>query len=268
MIKIHHHEDVVCAEGIVQMGERNSSVYVFFVDGLLVDTGPQSLENDLISFYQSIDFDSVVLTHSHEDHVGTASWIEKNRNVPIFIHASGVDFCSQPADYPKYRQIRWGIRKEFTAQPLGQSIQSQSHTWKVIYTPGHASDHVALLNENTGILFSGDLFLTPKTKVIMRDESVPVIMNSIRSVLSYDFQTMFCSHAGYIADGKTMLKIKLDDLENLSGDIMHLHKLGLSLTEIDKQLFPKKYPIVLASEGEFDSLHIVRSVIGNQENDW
>ncbi|MFY0543812.1 MBL fold metallo-hydrolase [Brevibacillus sp. H7] len=256
MIEVSTVEDVVCVKG-----GQSLQVYLFLVDGMLVDTCSQNMQQDLIPFYQSSTIESVVLTHSHEDHVGTAAWLEKNKNVPIYIHPTSIEFCSKPITYHMYRQIYWGIREPFAAEPLPDSIHSNHYVWKIIETPGHADDHVVLLNEETGQLFSGDLFLTPKPKVIMSHESVPKIMDSIRSVLTYDFQSMFCCHAGHVPDGKRLLHMKLDYLENVCGEILHLHQQGYSISEIKNQLFPKDLPIISVSEGQFDSEHIVRSVV-------
>ncbi|UOQ94817.1 MBL fold metallo-hydrolase [Halobacillus shinanisalinarum] len=266
MIHVYEKEDVICVKGNIEgSGRKGRTVYVFLVDGMLIDTGPKCLESDLIPFYEDHSIELVTLTHSHEDHTGTASWIQENREIPIYIHEKGINICAQSCPYPKYRQMAWGIRKEFTALPLGETIQSRSQKWKVIYTPGHADDHISLFHEETGRLFSGDLFVDPKTKVIMDSESIPVIMNSIRTLLSYDFESMFCCHAGYIQDGKRMLKQKLTYLENLCSEVNSLHKEGLSIDEINKKLFPKKYPIVAVSGGEWDSLHIVSSIISDEK---
>lgn len=97
----------------------------------------------------------------------------------------------------------------------------------------------------------------------MASESIPVIMDSIRTLVRCDFQSMFCSHAGLIRDGKGMLQQKLEYLERLCGEVMRLHEEGFSASEIDKQLFPNKYPIYYISDGEWDSLHIVTSIISH-----
>jgi ribonuclease/clavin/mitogillin len=228
---------------------------------MLVDTGSQNLQQELIPFYQSSTIHAVALTHSHEDHVGTAAWLEQNKKVPIYIHPKSIEFCSKPITYQIYRQILWGIREPFSAQPFEDSIHSNHYEWKIVETPGHADDHVVLVNEETGQLFAGDLFLTPKPKIIMSHESIPTIMDSIRTVLTYDFQSMFCCHAGYVADGKRLLRMKLDYMENMCGEILHLHKQGYSISEIKNQLFPNPVPIISISEGQFDSEHIVRSVV-------
>lgn len=265
MIHTYYHEDVTCVEGIVKRRGRDSSIYIFLTDGMLIDTGPQMIEESLIPFYQSSSFESVVLTHSHEDHAGSAAWIEKNLHVPIYIHEKGVDFCAQEPDYPLYRQLTWGVREPFRAHSLKKSFHSRTLDWKVLETPGHAHDHIALIHEKTGRLFAGDLFLGIKTKVILREESIPTLLSSIRLVLSHDFQALYCGHAGYIANGKAMLQKKLDHLENLSGEILLLHGKGMSADEINHTLFPVHLPIIEASEGEFDSLHIVTSVLAGHE---
>jgi endoribonuclease LACTB2 len=262
MLNVYEREDVICLEGgVVKSGGTAGKVFAYLVDGMLIDTGPQSLESDFVSFYKSHSFDLVTLTHSHEDHSGTASWVQANRSVPIYVHEKGIKMCAQPCMYPKYRQATWGVRTEFRALPLGKVIHSRNQEWQVIYTPGHAEDHVSLLHKDTGRLFCGDLFVTPKTKVIMRSESIPIIMNSIRTLLSYDFGSIYCSHAGYIKNGKQMLKQKLEHLEYLCGEVKSLNEDGLSTIEINEKLFPKKYPIVDISGGEWDSLHIVTSIL-------
>ncbi|MGM0903734.1 MAG: MBL fold metallo-hydrolase [Bacillota bacterium] len=262
MLNVYEKEDVICIEGeVVKSGGTAGKVFAYLVDGMLVDTGPQSLESDFVSFYKNHSFDLVTLTHNHEDHSGTASWVQANRNVPIYVHEKGIKICAQPCMYPKYRQATWGVRNEFRAMPLREVIHSRNKEWQVIYTPGHAEDHVSLLHKDTGRLFSGDLFVAPKTKVIMRSESIPVIMNSIRTLLTYDFESIFCSHAGYIKNGKGMMKQKLEHLEYLCGEVKSLNEEGLSTIEINEKLFPKKYPIVDISGGEWDSLHIVTSIL-------
>lgn len=255
-MEIATHENVICVKGGTSL-----AVYLFLVDGMLIDTQSHNMLEQLIPFYEANTFHSVALTHSHEDHVGTAAWLVQNKSIPIYIHASSVEFCSMPITYQKYRQDFWGIREPFSAQALTETIHSDRYSWKAIETPGHADDHVVFYNEEMGQLFSGDLFLTSKPRIIMSHESVPTIMNSIRTVLTHDFESMFCCHAGYIADGKQSLQKKLDFLENICGEILHRHQQGHTIPEINKELFPKVAPIISISDGQFDSMHIVRSVV-------
>lgn len=261
MLKVTEQKGVTIAE--LTPGRRN--VFVYLVDGILIDTGPASAQNELIPFYKESNIDFVCLTHSHEDHSGTGSWIEKNLGIPIYAHEKAIAICRQPGDYPLYRQELWGKREGFHTEPLKDAIQSKHYTWQIIDTPGHSQDHVALFNKETGVLFTGDLYVSPKTKIIMDTESIPETMESIRRVLTYDFDDLFCGHAGYVKEGKSLLQMKLDHLENVSGEIIHRYKLGQTMQEITDGLFPKKYPLIAQSDHEWDSLHIVRSVIGGYQ---
>ncbi|MBN8237184.1 MBL fold metallo-hydrolase [Halobacillus kuroshimensis] len=260
MFQVFEKEQVTCVEMVVpHMG----SVYAYYVDGMIVDTGTRHFENELISFYERMPIDVTALTHNHEDHTGTAAWLEQHHRSPIYVHPSGIDTCTEFAPYPEYRRKTWGLREAFHPVPYPSQLSSRHLDWEVIETPGHAVDHVSLFNKDRGLLFSGDLFVRPKTKVIMREESIPQIMDSIQKVLTYDFGPMFCGHAGYIEDGRSRLEEKLDHLQHLYGEVKHLHESGLSDRDIQKKLFPKEYPIISYSDGEWDSFHIITSIVAD-----
>jgi glyoxylase-like metal-dependent hydrolase (beta-lactamase superfamily II) len=261
MLDIATHEGVVCAQGKVTADAGSMVVYTFLTDGLLIDCGPQSLEGPLSDFFKEQSIERVALTHHHEDHTGMAAWLQRNLQVPLFIHESTVEFCKTDAEYPEFRKIFWGRRHAFQPEPLGGTVESNKGTWHTLYTPGHADDHVAFLNRETGQLFSGDLFVTPKPKAIAYTESIKVLMESLRKVLAEDFETMFCCHAGYLPQGKRAMRKKLDYLENLAGEILHRHGQGRDVEEIRLELFPEIHPIMTFSAGDFHSGHLIRSVI-------
>lgn len=266
IIQFQEIEDVTCVKTqVIKSDRKGSPVYFFLVDRMLIDTGQQSLECEITSFYREHPekIKLAALTHSHEDHSGTAAWLQETFDIPIYVHPSGIQVCQKRSPYPKYRQVTWGVRKEFNPLPLKNKIKSLNTEWEVIYTPGHADDHVAFYDGQTGRMFTGDLFVSPRTKVIMDTESIPVTMDSIRTLLTCDFKSIYCSHAGYIEDGKRKLTQKLEYLEHLYGEVERMYHEGYSITEINRGLFPKVYPIVDFSNGEWDSIHIVSSIISD-----
>lgn len=212
-------------------------------------------------FFKQQNIDQVVITHFHEDHTGCAAFLQKELQLPIYMSDIMLDYCKRKADYPIYRKIFWGKRKPFHAKTIGQNFASRNATWDVIEKPGHSIDHLAFLNRETGQLFTGDLYCLEKTKVVLREESIPTIIDSLKKVLTYDFKDVFCCHAGYVEDGQHALQRKLNYLLNLQGDIIKLYENGMSPSEINKTIFPKKYPIIFFSSGEWDSFHIVNSII-------
>lgn len=247
--------------GIVSMGPVRLNVHAFHTDGILIDTGSPSLFSEFKSFLDEADVDQVILTHHHEDHSGGAAYLQEVHQLPIKMNELLIESCQKRASYPLYRKAFWGTRKPFSAEPLGDRFESRTSSWQVVETPGHASDHVALINEQTGQLFSGDLYVHPETKLILSDESIPEIINSIEHLLTYDFGEMFCCHAGYKQDGRRALMRKLDYLTSLREEVLYLAKKGLSEAEIHKKMFPKRYPITFFSFGEWNSKHIVSSIL-------
>ncbi len=90
-------------------------------------------------------------------------------------------------------------------------------------------------------------------------------MASIKKVLAYDFEEVYCSHAGYLPKGRKRLSDKLQYLEAIQEEVIRLHDKGMDILSIKKELFPKQYPITIASGGEWDSIHIVTSILNEAQ---
>lgn len=250
--------------GKVKFQGVSLNVYSYSVDGVLIDTGSQSLHKFFEDFIAETDFDQVMISHFHEDHTGCAAYIEKTKNLPIYLNEKTIDYCTKRADYPMYRKLFWGSRKPFQAKAMPQMFSSRNATWDVIDTPGHSHDHKVFLNRDTGQLFTGDLFVSERTKVLLAEESIPEIIHSLERVLTYDFQDVFCCHAGFLKDGRTALERKRDYLLSIQHEVLTLFEEGYMAEEIRNKLFPKNYPIVKFSGGEWDALHIVTSILNEK----
>ncbi len=237
------------------------NVHCFSIDGVLIDTGAKSLEKEFHPFFQQLDIDQVLITHFHEDHTGCAAYLQDEMKLPLFMNEMKIEYCMKKADYPLYRQLFWGKRKPFRAEPIDEMVASRNATWKVIETPGHAIDHLAFLNVETGQLFTGDLYCQERTKVVLREEDIPTIIKSLKKILTCNFEDVFCSHAGFLKDGRTALKSKLDYLLDVQGEVIKLYDEGKTAEQINATLFPKKYPITRFSSGEWNSIHIVNSIL-------
>ncbi|PAF13587.1 MBL fold metallo-hydrolase [Shouchella clausii] len=264
----HSVNGVSMANGTVSFRSVTLNVYSFAIDGIIIDAGASALKKGFLPFWKQQPIDALYCTHLHEDHTGCATWFEQHLHVPIYLHESSLAAAKKTGDYPLYRKLFWGKRKPFHPAAIPATFQTRHSNWVSIFTPGHATDHVAFLNKSTGQLFTGDLYVQTKTKLIMDGESVPQIIASLHKLLQYDFEDVFCSHAGYLKQGRKKLLLKRDYLEALSNQVHDLYKSGLPIKEIQKRLFPRTYPITRFSKGEWDSAHLIKSAleytVGNQ----
>ncbi|TLS34896.1 MBL fold metallo-hydrolase [Pseudalkalibacillus caeni] len=267
-MKLLQHEDIIQVKLTVSMAGTHLNVNVFFIDGLLIDTGPARLKNSLIPYFKELPIEQVALTHHHEDHTGLAGWLLHHRKRPLYIHGSGIEYCLQPPVLPFYRKVFWGKRDAFAPEKMPGRIETNSLTFHVEHSPGHAPDHVALIDKENGRLFSGDLYVLPHPKSLFAFESVPEIIRSIKRLLSYDFETLICSHAGVIPKGKEKLAAKLSYLEEIREQVLSLYENGMPANRIRKELFPKIHPLQIMSFFENSSTHLITSILAEYKHPY
>lgn len=100
----------------------------------LVDVGTMPGVETVASEYVDT-VDQVVLTHQHSDHVGELDAVLDAFDADVYAYA----------DHPR--------RTHELAD--GETVTMGSETFEVVYTPGHADDHVSLVGDTA--LFSGDV---------------------------------------------------------------------------------------------------------------
>jgi len=260
MLKVSSYEDVICGHEEVKLLGNKLPIFLFLVDGLLVDTGPSSLSKEIIRFFQNHEINQVALTHVHEDHCGMAVWLQENKQVPIFLHEDSIDAASREATLPLYRLRIWGKRLPFHAQGMPKEIRTPNHRFHPIDTPGHCANHVVLYEKEKGWLFTGDVFVGIKQHVAFREENLGQMIESLKKLLALEFNTIFCAHSGVITDGYRLLEEKLTFLIELQDKVRTLEAEGMSPRMIDRKLFPVKHPITDVSEGEGTSYNMVKTL--------
>ncbi|MDX8343640.1 MBL fold metallo-hydrolase [Rossellomorea sp. YZS02] len=237
-------------------------VYIFRVDDVLVDTGPYSMRNEVRSIVKELPINRVIHTHHHEDHTGNSAWIERFYSLPQWIHPLGVKKCNQRTNLPFYRSLFWHNRAPFHPEGIQQDvIETENHFFQIVHTPGHAEDHIVLIDEEKGICFSGDLYLFHSPTSNFSFESVPELIRSINKTLSYSFQEVYCSHQGHLKHGRKLLEKKRDYLLDLQDSVTKAYLEGKSAKEIRKQLFPRNKLFQYISFFENSPAHTIKSII-------
>jgi len=267
MLAVAAHDGVHMARGTVRFFGGSFKACLYVVDGLVIDTGPRTLSSKTIPFFRDFPVDQVALTHLHEDHVGLAHWLSQSKGAEIFIHSQSVPVAVKGSPLPWHRRLCWGSYIPFASRPLLEKIERAHHTFEVISTPGHTEDHVVFYERNKGWLFTGDLFVTPHPVQWDPGESAELYFESLEKVLSLDFDTIFCGHAGIISkNGKDVMRKKFEYLLDLRERVVALYNKGYSLRQIDRTLFPKKPISTYITSGKWSSFHLVESLLESAQD--
>lgn len=258
-MKSGHYQDISVGQSHRSMLGTTIKVFLYVVDGLVIDTGPSCLGKETRSFFSSHAIEQVALTHIHEDHSGMAGWLQKQYHVPVYLHQDSLSYAEQTGKYPLYRRIFWGRRQPFRGEGFPPQISTGKYEFDVIDAPGHCPAHNVFHEKNQGWLFTGDLYLGPQQVVAIMEQDMVQTITTLEKLVQLDFHTLFCAHSGVRENGKQLLLAKLEYLRNLREKINDLRNRGLSDRQIDRRLFPKKLPITYVSRGELSSLNLVRT---------
>ncbi|WP_395319962.1 MBL fold metallo-hydrolase [Variovorax sp. UC74_104] len=135
---------------------------------IVIDPGPNDFDH-IGRLWRAThgDIRMIVCTHSHADHSPGAAPLQalctKGSKPPILGLASKPTARSTARFTPE-RELEDGERLVLSGTTeAGESI---THTLRVVHTPGHAANHLCLVLEEDGLLFSGDHILNGSTTVI------------------------------------------------------------------------------------------------------
>lgn len=240
------------------------SMAAYYVDGLLIDTGPYSLTAEARSLFKVIPVEKVVNTHHHEDHIGN-NYLFQDKCVPIFAHELAVPLIKEPSLWTSrlldYQKLLLGFPPASNCRPLGDYIKSNKYRFRLIHTPGHSLDHICLLEEQNGWLFTGDLFLGEKVKIFRSDEDIHLSMASLAKLLHYDFDTIFCSSGRIFNHAKQRVKDKLNWWQDLYQQVIKMAEQGYDATNIRDELLGNENYFAQVTEGDMSKFNLIQSFL-------
>ncbi len=247
--------------GYGPLGKPFMNVFFYLVDGVLIDTGQSNMRRTFLELIKDKDLEKVLLTHHHEDHSGNALVTKKSKNVPIYGHPLTVEKLKKGFNILPYQIYTWGKADKVEVEPLPPQIRTPRYCFIPIHTPGHSKDHTVFLEKDQGWLFSGDFFLGARIKYFRADESMKDTLASLKKVLQYDFESLFCSLNPLPQNGKKMLQKKLNYLEEFYGRVEKLVHQGYDEKKIIKEMDEEVTLIKMITLGNVSRAQMIRSTI-------
>ena len=249
--------------GYQPIGKPKLYAHIYFVDGLLIDTGQSKARKSIIAETKQLAVEQIFITHHHEDHTGNIPEIQALHNCDVYASELCCQMMKAPPTLSFAQKLTWGDRPaQHDLIPISETLETKKYRFDIIPIPGHAPDMVALYEPNRQWLFSADLYLNRYIDYFLKEESITDQIESIRRILKLDFKTMFCSHKPRLTNGKEQLTKKLNFLESFFHDVSSLYLKGHSSKEIFKILKLKEnWFVKTLSGGSLSKQNMVESVI-------
>jgi glyoxylase-like metal-dependent hydrolase (beta-lactamase superfamily II) len=134
--------------------------------GVIVDPGPASCVESLLAGLGH-EPRSLLLTHIHLDHAGASGVLARRfPELRVYVHEAGAPHLVDPSKllasasrlYGDEMERLWGEVAPVPAERvIALGAEGRAEGLRYAHTPGHASHHVAYLDESSGDAFVGDV---------------------------------------------------------------------------------------------------------------
>jgi recombination protein RecT len=136
---------------------------------IAIDPGPADAEHlDKLWRAAGGDVRMIVCTHSHPDHSPGAAplqalCVQAGKPKPPILGLPSAPTARAASEFTPDRPLQDGELLTLTGQAQSAHL---THTLRVVFTPGHAANHLCLLLVEDALLFSGDHILNGSTTVV------------------------------------------------------------------------------------------------------
>jgi len=156
----------------------------YLVNGVaVIDPGP-AIDSHIDRLAEFRNLKYILCTHTHIDHSPAAAFLKEK---------TGAKVLGRPAPPGQDATFRPDVILE-----NGQRIELAEISLRAIHTPGHASNHVCYLLEETRMLFTGDHVMQGSTVVINPpDGNMRAYLQSLERLLGEDIAIIAPGH-GYL----------------------------------------------------------------------
>jgi len=200
-------------EGVHQVDGVNANVYVLKngEELVVVDAGMPRSTGKILSYIRKLgmqpsSISTILLTHCHIDHVGSAYELRKATNAKVAIHANDADFLAGKRALPRPKGVAGSLFQ--VASPFFRFTKFQPDITlkekdivaglKVIHTPGHTPGSISLIEPKRELIFVGDTLRYSEGKISGPPERFTLDADqmklSIKKISELEFDTMLGGH--------------------------------------------------------------------------
>lgn len=204
--------------------------------------------------YKPSDVTRLVITHTHIDHYGMAGRFVEESGCELWAHETAdkdIELYQHPEErirrlrelltdhgvseheldeltaFEDWRRFISKIVEPTTHVTGGESVPVGGRDWEVVYTPGHAENHICLWSASDRLLISGDHLLptiTPHIDYERYGEKDPLgdFLNSLATVEKLDPALVLPGHGGPFEEGAERARIIARHHDRRLGSILQV----------------------------------------------
>lgn len=153
--------------------------------GALVDPGDEAARIAMAVEGTGLEIGSIIVTHTHIDHVGAVVALVDEYTCPVLMHAEAEPMLAQLPTQAMMMGLKFG-KVPAVDHYIGDEevLEVGDLKLRALYTPGHAPGHLAFYIEDEGLVLSGDaLFAGSVGRADLPGGSMEVLMRSIEERL-------------------------------------------------------------------------------------
>ena len=238
-------------------------VSAYLVGDLLVDTGFRHVRRQVLNTLEGRTIRAICCTHNHEDHTGNCAPLAQEHQCPVYLRNSGLRWGEGVRRLKPYRAWWWGSPGRLDVEEMPEVVRGSDRHLRALATPGHSETHVALWEEATGTVFTGDLFISPGASAVLSHENPYDLVDSLRRVAVVEPRVMLTGHGMVMDNPAPRLLAKADRVETAAVRAVELHEAGMADRAVVRELFPTGHRrdrfVETLTQGECSRLNFVRA---------
>ena len=214
-------------------------VNAYLVGDILIDTGFSYMRDPLLEALENREINVICCTHSHEDHTGNCAAIAAVHDCPVYLRRAEALWDEGVRSLEPYRSVWWGAVEPFEPREMPEVIEAAGRRLRAVSAPGHSQTQVALYEEATGDVFTGDLFVSPGATAVLVTENPWAAVASLRRVAALKPRRMLTGHGRVTDDPAPLLELKADRIEKAARRAVKLTAAGVPPRQVVRRVFPR-----------------------------